>query len=299
MAHLSPRPRAALMAALIAPALAVVTACGGGSSAAPNDGGPPTDAPLADQLPAKIREAGELTVASNIEYPPFESYDKDNKTVLGIDRDIADELEKQLGITITFENSSFDAIIPGLAANRYQMAMSAMTDTRERQKEVDFVDYFKAGGGIMTRSEDKETYQQLDDLCGHKVGIVKGTTEIAHAKAQQKKCSAAGAPAIAVTVFPGQNQTVLALQTSRVDAVLMDSAPGGYAAQQAGTLHMSAPYQSQPFGIVFAKGTGQLHKAVQRAMVQIKKSGRYQEILDSYGLGSGAIGSFTVNGGTE
>lgn len=272
--------------------------CSSGEAASADKGSDPK-APLHKLLPKDLQNTDSITIASNVEYPPFEFFDTDNTTVLGIDREIADGLEKQLGIGIKFQNISFDAIIPGLVSNRYQMAMSAMTDNRERQKEVDFVDYFAAGAGVLTHENDADTYADITDLCGATVGIVKGTTEVPQADAQSAKCKAEGKQPINSIVFPGQNQAVLALQNNRVVAVLMDSAPGGYVASQTGGLAMSQPYESQPFGIVFTKGNTPLEHAVQQALEALRSNGDYEKALSKYGLEKSALKDFPINGGTQ
>lgn len=298
---LRPTSRTFLAAPVAALAL-LLAACGSSSSApAATDPTPSASnaAPLHSMLPTDLQGQDSMTIASNVEYPPFEFYDTDNTTVLGIDREIADGLEKQLGIKIEYQNIAFDAIIPGLTSGRYQMAMSAMTDNLERQKQVDFVDYFKAGAGVMSRTDSGDTYQTIADVCGHTAGLVKGTTEVEQAADQSKKCESEGKAAIESVIFPGQNQAVLALQSGRVDVLLMDSAPGAYAASQTTGLQMSPPYQSQPFGIVFAKGTTQLQQAVQKALENLKQSGEYAAALEKYGLQSGAVDAFPINGGVE
>jgi polar amino acid transport system substrate-binding protein len=247
--------------ALIAPLL--LGACGNGQSSTSNAAD--ATAPLHHLLPKDLQGKGSITIASNVEYPPFEFYDTDNTTVLGIDREIADGLEKQLGITINFQNIAFDAIIPG----------------------------------VMSHSSDGTKYATFDGVCGATAGIVKGTTEVPQAEEQSKKCVTAGKGAIKSVIFPGQNQAVLALENNRVDVVLMDSAPGAYAAKQAPGLQMSAPYESQPFGVVFAKGTGQLQKAVQKALENMEKDGSYLAALKKYGLESGAVDAFPINGATQ
>jgi polar amino acid transport system substrate-binding protein len=74
------------------------------------------DAKLNAMLPAKLKEAGTIRVASNVEYPPFEYYDTDNTTIIGLDKDLAEAIGQKLGVKLDFENMSFDAIIPALAA---------------------------------------------------------------------------------------------------------------------------------------------------------------------------------------
>ncbi|MBO1269202.1 ABC transporter substrate-binding protein [Arthrobacter cavernae] len=288
------------IAALALAAVVGLTACGGSATAGSSATADAAKAPLFSQLPQDIQSAGTIKVASNVEYPPFESIDKDGKTIVGIDRELADAVEKQLGVTLAFDNIAFDAIIPGLASGRYSMGMSAMSDTKERQKQVSFLDYFKAGAGIMTTKANADKLKSLDDLCGTKVGIVKGTTEDADATAQSGKCEAAGKAPLAVTIYAGQNQAVLALQSERVDAFLVDSTSGSVvAAESNGELAMGKAYEEGYFGIVFPKESTQLMTAVQKAMEQIKADGSYEAILAKYKMDDHAVDTFTVNGATK
>lgn len=256
-------------------------------------------APLHNALPKAVADKGSLDVASDIEYPPFEAYAADNTTVQGIDRELADAFEKQLGVKLVFHNTAFDAIIPGLVSKRYDMAMSAMSDTPDREKQVDFVDYFKAGGGIMVAKGNPKKINTLGDLCGLKVAIDKGTTEVQDGQAQSAKCQARGKQPLDVSIYPGQNQMVLALQSGRADAALLDSTAGAYVAKQTGAFTMLAPYQAGFFGIVFPKGATQLEQVFVRALQAIAADGTYKRILAKYGEDTGALDTFTINGGAQ
>ncbi|UKA63216.1 ABC transporter substrate-binding protein [Arthrobacter sp. FW306-04-A] len=294
--------RKTALAAIALAAVVGLTACGGSASAGGDASAAANaaKAPLFSQLPKEIQGAGTIKVASNVEYPPFESIDKDGKTIVGIDRELADAIEKKLGVTLAFDNIAFDAIIPGLASGRYDMGMSAMSDTPERQKQVSFLDYFSAGAGVMTTKANPHNVKSLDDLCGAKVGIVKGTTEDADAAAQSSKCQAAGKEQLAITIYAGQNQAVLALQSGRVDAFLLDTTSGSVvAAESNGDLVMGKPYQEGFFGIVLPKDSTDLINVVQKAMEQIKADGTYKSILTKYKMDDHVIEKFTVNGATK
>ncbi len=257
------------------------------------------EAPLKHLLPDAIQSNGFLSVASEIQYPPFETFAEDNVTVVGIDADIAAAIGKELGVELRFVSTSFDAIIPGLVAKRYDMAMSAMTDNQERQKQVDFVDYFGAGGAIMARTPDKDKYVTLGDLCGVSVGLAKGTTEVNDAERQSAKCVEDGKPALDSQIFARQDQMVLALQSGRVDAVLADAPNAAATAQNSqGQLILTGPaYEKAVFGIVIPKGSDQLRTAIQAAMQKIMDDGTYLEILKKYGQEENALTTATVNGG--
>lgn len=248
-------------------------------------------------LPADLAAKGTIIVGSDIEYPPFEAYAADNKTVVGLDRDVADGLEKELGVKLEFQNAAFDSLIPGLAAGRYDLVMSAMTDTADREKQVDFVDYVKAGGGILLPADNPHGIKTPDDLCGLNVAVDKGTTEVEDAKFQSDKCVKDGKKAITSAIYPGNNQMILALQTGRADAALVDSVSGEQVAHESsGKLIMLPPYNESYFGIVFPKGSDQLQKAVQAALQAMAADGSYHAIFEKYGLGDATVDEFTING---
>ncbi|MFC9063404.1 transporter substrate-binding domain-containing protein, partial [Streptomyces sp. NPDC057074] len=169
---------AAVGAIAVAGAL-LLTGCGDQTenSDSGSDNQSSSGAPLADKLPQSIRDKGTVKVGSDIAYAPVEFKDDSGKTV-GIDPDLADALGKQLGVKFEFENGTFDTLITGLRSKRYDIAMSAMTDTKDRQEGidsdtgkkvgqgVDFVDYFTAGVSIYTKKGDDQGIKTWSDLCG-------------------------------------------------------------------------------------------------------------------------------------
>ncbi|MFF4291882.1 transporter substrate-binding domain-containing protein, partial [Streptomyces sp. NPDC001633] len=128
---------AAFGAIAVAGAL-ILTGCGDQTKdkKEPSGSGSAKTAPLADKLPAQIREKGTIKVGSDIAYAPVEFKDKSGN-IVGLDPDVAAALGKQLGVTFDFENGTFDALLTGLRSNRYDIAMSAMTDNKSRQEGID------------------------------------------------------------------------------------------------------------------------------------------------------------------
>lgn len=257
------------------------------------------DAKLNAMLPAKLKEAGKIRVASNVEYPPFEYYDTDNVTIIGLDKDFAEAIGQKLGVKLEFENMSFDAIIPALAANRYDMAMSAMTDTEERRKKVDFVDYFTSGGGFLVKKGNPKNIHRLTDLCGVTAAIDKGTTEIEDAKKASDDCVKAGKPEVNAKVLPGTSKIVLALQSGRVDVAMIDTSAGAYISQQhKGEFEIpDTSYAPRPYGLVVPKGSDELTKALQATVQSLIDEGTYGKILAKWGQEVGAIKQSTINEG--
>jgi polar amino acid transport system substrate-binding protein len=152
-----------------------------------------TTAPTADSkaqalLPSSIKSSGTLKVAADAAYAPNEFLATNGKTVIGMDADLAKALGTVLGLKVSVQNATFNAIIPAIQDGRFDLGMSSFTDTAEREKQVNFVTYFSAGTSFYVRADGGPTINSLADLCGQKVAVESGTTQEAAAKAQSKKC---------------------------------------------------------------------------------------------------------------
>lgn len=125
-----------------------LSACAGSDQTTASSAAPTTvntSAPLYAQLPQSVKDKGSIQVGSDIAYAPMEYYDTDGKTVLGFDKELGDLLATELGVPLVFNNATFDGLITQLDSNRFDLAISSMSDTVERQQKVDFVDYYISG----------------------------------------------------------------------------------------------------------------------------------------------------------
>jgi polar amino acid transport system substrate-binding protein len=258
------------------------------------------DKQVAALVPAAVKSKGTLTVAADASYAPNEFIGSDGKTVEGMDADLAKALAGVMGVKAKVVNATFDGIIPGLAAKRYDLGMSSFTDTKEREKTVDFVTYFSAGTSFYVKAQGGPTINTLADLCGHKVAAEKGTTQAADATAQSKKCKAQGKPAVTVSVFPDQNGANLALSSGRADVGMADSPPAAYQVKKSNGQFklVGQPYGTAPYGIAITKGTG-LDKPVLAGVKALVANGQYKKILAKWGIASGAITNPQINGATS
>ena len=286
-------------------AMLLTAGCGSGSSGNSLSSGPSKSVAsqaksttLHDMLPAAIKSSGVVKVASDASYPPVESLDNSNN-IVGIDPDLGHAIGQVLGVKFQFTNTGFDGIIPALQAGRFDIAMSAMTDNPQREKQVDFVDYFSAGTGMMVRHGNPKNIKALSDLCGTTGAVEKGTIQVDQLNAQSHKCTSSGKKAINVTTFPDQNGANLALQTGRADAVLGDFPVITYAAEQShGNFQaLDLNYNTAPYGVAVPKKDTQLRDAIQKALQQLLKNGTYVQILGKWGVKSGALTKITVNAG--
>src|SRR5438552_366712 len=98
------------------------------------------NAAIAAQVPAAVKAKGTLNIASEAQYAPNEFIAPDGHTIIGMDADLMKALGTVMGLKVKLINSNFETIIPGLAAGRYDLGASSFTDTKEREKTVEFVD---------------------------------------------------------------------------------------------------------------------------------------------------------------
>lgn len=274
------------------------TSAAGTSSAA--SGG--ADATVAALVPSDVKSKGTLTVAADASYAPNEFFAPDGHTVIGMDADLSAALAKVMGLKAKVVNETFDGIIPGLAAGKYDMGASSFTDTKEREKTVNFVDYFSAGTSFFTKASGGTSVSGLADLCGKTVAVEKGTTEETDASGQGAKCKKAGKPTVTVLTFADQNGANLALSSGRAQIVMADSPPASYAVKKSNGQFkiVGTTYGTAPYGLAVPK-TGGLDKAVLAALKVLMSNGTYSKIMAKWGLQSGAItaADVKINGATS
>ncbi len=177
---------------------------------------------IAAMLPEKMKTAGVLNVGMANNYPPNEFKD-DNGAPAGWAVDLTNALGQVMGLKVNFDIGTFDNILPAVKAGKDDMGISSFTDTLEREKQVDFVNYYSAG--IQWAAPKGKTVDP-DNACGLKVAVQATTYEDTHeVPAKSKACTDAGKPAITIFKYDAQDQATNALVVGQVDAMSADS-PG-------------------------------------------------------------------------
>lgn len=242
---------------------------------------------------------GPLVVGSDIAYPPVEFYEEGTQNAQGIDVDLCNAIAEEMGRDgCEFRNVTFDGLIPALQAERFDIIMSAMSDTTERQEEIDFVDYFNVGTSILVAKGNPESIQSLDDLCGKTIGLQRGTTQEEVANEQKAKCEANGSD-LTILAYDTDVDAQQALRAGRSVADMNDFPVAAYAAQQSdGAFEVvGEQIEAGPYGIGVRKGDTELRDAIQEALQAIMDDGTYLEILEKWDVAQGAIETAAVNGG--
>jgi polar amino acid transport system substrate-binding protein len=270
------------------------------TSASSSAAAPGANSAVAALVPSAIKSKGTITVAADASYPPNEFIGPDGHTVIGMDADLSNALAKVMGLKANIVNVTFDAIIPGLASGKYDLGASSFTDTKAREKVVNFVDYFSAGESFFTKTSGGANITGLSDICGKTVAVESTTTEQTDAQTQGKKCKAAGKPAVTVLVFPNQNEANLALSSGRAQLGFADSPVAAYQVKKSNGQFklVGAAFATAPYGLAVPKSSG-LDKPILAALKVLMTDGTYTKIITKWGVQAGAITNPKINGATS
>ncbi|WP_440974801.1 ABC transporter substrate-binding protein [Pseudomonas koreensis] len=254
---------------------------------------------VAAELPAGIKEKGEIVVAIMPNYPPMDFKDPATNTLTGLDYDLGNALAERLGVKIKWQETGFEQMINALTTDRVDLVLSGMTDTAERQASVTFVDYFTSGPQFYTLQKNAAT-NEIIDLCGKKVGTSRRTTFPAEIAAWSKaNCEAAGKPPINVIGTEGSADARAQLRQSRIDAAMQGSETLSYLKTQEKDMYKTVgqPITVQFTGLGVSKKKPELSEAVKVALQSMVDDGSYNAILKKWDLELGAIKEVTINAG--
>jgi polar amino acid transport system substrate-binding protein len=245
-----------------------------------------------------------LNVGTSVAFPPYDFNTAGSSTVIGFEPDLDKALAKLLGVKFDLKIVQFAELVPGVEAKRFDIAIDGVSDSKAREKVVDFVDYGSAGTVILVPTAKAAGVTSLLDICGHSIAYATGTFGQQTANDIAKLCAKAGKPPIAKTAFPDAPSIQLALESGRIDYEIEDTATGGYDAKVSKGKITAIPvpaaeakgdFASGLFGVVVPKGDRQLSKAIQDALTTLHNNGTYAAILKKWGVSQLAVSKITFD----
>src|SRR6516165_42388 len=103
--------------------------------------------PLLDE----ILDRKELRVGTFLQYPPIMFKDK-NGEAQGFEVDMARDMGQALGVKVTFVDSAWEGLLPGIQAGKFDVIIAQMAITAERAKVIHFAKPFEATGLVVVLS---------------------------------------------------------------------------------------------------------------------------------------------------
>jgi len=244
-----------------------------------------------------------LRVASDISYPPLEFYRSGTKTPDGFDYDLATALGAKLGRRVIFFNHDFSTIFTGLASGQYDAVISAVSDTRAREKTVDFVDYLLVGSGMLTRAGNPAHLSDLASACGYTVDLQSGTSQETAFKTQSAACTAVGLRPVTVLAEATDDAALKHFTAGESVAHISDYPTIVYLAQTLGggktAMVTGRQFDLAPYGIAVAKTDRSLRDALARALAALVSDGTYDRLVHKWHLEQAAFRSAPINAGSH
>lgn len=254
----------------------------------------------------RIKKAGRIVIATDALYPPDEF--KQGERIVGFDVDLGTAVARKLGVKAEFQDVKFDTIMPALSAGEYDLSLSSVTDTKDRESRFDFVTYLSAGTVLMVRrGNPKRLRPDGTSLCGRRIAVETGTTQedelvaktVADpgAGARADACRNAGRPAPIRLSFDDQEAADRALARGSADAVLTDAPCALYGVRRSpARFEVSGrPYDTALYGIVVPKHRPELRDAVLRAVRDLMSDGSYRRMVARWGLSAEAVSAPRIN----
>lgn len=199
----------------------------------------------------KILQSGELRVGMEPGYMPFEMKDKKGN-IIGYDVDMARKMAKEMGVKLTLVPTSWDGIIAGLITEKFDIIMSGMTITQQRNLKVNFSNpYLVVGQTIMMRKDLEGTIKTAKDLDKENYTIVTKlgvTGEIATKKFFKKA---------KIVTFETESDAATEVLNGKADAMVYDQPYNVLFMSDKGKdklVHLSDPLTYEPLGWAIRKG---------------------------------------------
>jgi len=227
----------------------------------------------------EILKRGELRVGFEAGYMPFEMTDKKGNFV-GFDIDIAKEMAKAMGVKFVPVNTAWDGIIPSLITNKFDIIMSGMTVTQERNLKINFADpNIIVGQTILLAKKHEGAVKSYKDLNDPKYVVTSklGTTGEQAVKRKIPKCT--------YKSFETETEAVLEVINGKADAYVYDqpNCVVVMAAQGVGKLiFLDKPFTYEPLAWAVRKGDPDFLNWLNNFLKQIKNDGRYDRVYNKW-----------------
>ena len=224
-----------------------------------------------------IQDAGEIVIGTEGTYQPFTYHEGGSGDLVGYDVDVATAVAEKLGVTPTFEETQFDALLAGLTAGRFDLVANQISITDEREATYDFSTPYTVSRGVVITAADDSDITSVADLAGK-------TTSQSQSSNFYTTAKDAGAD---VQIVDGWAQSVALLEQGRIDATVNDEltfldyvktnpdqADGIKIAAETDDVSRSA--------FATTKGSDDLVDAIDEALAELKADGTLARISDTY-----------------
>ena len=229
----------------------------------------------------EILERGSLRIGMEPGYMPFEMTNQRGE-IIGFDVDMAKRIAKAMNVKLELVSTAWDGIIPGLITKKYDMIMSGMTLTQERNLQVSFASpYIVVGQTILVKKEFADDVKSYKDLNDSKFTVASklGTTG--------EQATKRLIPKAKYISFETEQEGVMDLINGKIDAFVYDlpfMAIANAEKNNGKLIFLNEPFTYEPLAWAVRRGNADLLNWLNNFMNQIKSDGTYDKIYAKWFL---------------
>ena len=255
----------------------------------------PTQTPQPELVKLLPPGTKSFVLAVSLGSPPDDFRDAKGD-IVGWEVDIMRAATESLGLELEMRPTTFDTLIPGLQAKRFDGATGQMGISDAREKIVDMIGTLTGNELLAALADSDIKVDGLESLCGLSVGTTRGSREMVFAAEQNPKCEAAGKKPINALAFTDGNGAAEALMSKRADLFWLGSTAISYfVAQSKGRTKVVGSWTDPSYiGVALPKGSD-MEAPLQAAIQHIIDNGTYGKIVAKWGLADNAIKTAPLN----
>ena len=243
--------------------------------------------------PPHVINAGKLVMSINPTLPPLQYVD-DKGALQGMRVELGNEIAKKLGLTPEYIRIEFAAMVPGLAAKRWDMINTGIFWTEERSKLMYMVPYERAAISFMVSKGNPLNINKWEDLAGRSVAVELGGIEEKRTREVDEMLKKDGKKGLEIRTFNNFSEAFQALRAKQVDAATSIDATAMYWQTRGDFTRAVSGLFPQIASFAFADKT--LADAVVVALNDLRKEGVYDKLFDTYGVLKIEESTFAIKG---
>lgn len=259
------------------------------------------------ELPASIRDSGQLVVGQGAlpaGFPPLSFIGDDQKTLTGSEPDLGRLIAAVYGLQPEIVNATWDNLFVGIDSGQTDVGLSNITDTQTRKQKYDFASYRQDNLGFEVNKSSTWNFDGNDEnLAGKTVAVGSGTNQEKLLLQWQTKLKAEG-KTLDVKYYPTQAAVNLALSSGKIDIYFGPNPAIAYhikgdantpnPTRNAGTYSGAGATLQGLIAATTKKGNG-LAKPLADAINYLINNGQYAKWLAAYNLSNEAVPASLVN----
>jgi polar amino acid transport system substrate-binding protein len=172
----------------------------------------------------KAKAAGQLTAVTEMQFAPFDMV-VDGKYE-GVNKDILDEIGKELGVKMNYVDLPWTSVLPGLESGKFDFVIAPINATKERVARYAFTNPFAFSGSAFMKRKGDSAINTPSDLKGKKVGVVKASAILKQVNLFNETTP------VEIHEYTDNNQLYADLAAGRIDVAASSLANVSYAANQ-------------------------------------------------------------------